>query len=75
LIGADACSSSQLNGKEIGSEAGADMVGAGSTVVLGAVKAALGTLKGAIFKTGKLDEPPAAGKNSTISLRRIGASG
>jgi hypothetical protein len=38
-------------------------------------QAALGTLKGAILKTGKLDEPPAAGKNSTISVRRIGAMG
>jgi hypothetical protein len=38
-------------------------------------QAALGTLKEAIVKTGELDEPPAAGKNSTISLRRIGARG
>jgi hypothetical protein len=36
-------------------------------------QAALGTLKGAILKAGELDEPPAAGKNSTISFRRLGA--
>jgi len=36
-MGADACSSSQLNGKETGSGADAVIVGAGSKAVLGAV--------------------------------------
>jgi hypothetical protein len=55
-MGADACSSSHVNGNEMGSEVGAaGMVGAGSAVILDAVTGGARHAEEAILKAGKLE--------------------
>src|SRR5712691_11911525 len=71
LIGVDACSSSQLNGKESGSGAGVGIVGAGSATVLGAVTSgARHAERSNTSKPAAGEAAGSAGKNSTISVER-----
>src|SRR5450756_356580 len=74
LIGADACSSSQLNGKEMGSGTGAVNVGAGSAVILDAVTGGARHAERSDTQSRQAEGAAgSAGKNSTISVRRLGA--
>jgi len=65
-MGPDACSRSQLNGKESDSAAGVDIGRASSVLVLGAVTSGYGARKEPGFlKVGRLmRRPVGAGKNS-----------
>jgi hypothetical protein len=71
LIGAAACSSSQLNGKVSCSGAGVGIVVASSAVLLGTVKSGTRRRKPASLRSRRAHEPAAsAGKNSRFSVGR-----
>src|SRR5437762_8478384 len=72
LIGAEACSRSQLNGKVSGSATGVDVGRASSVLVLGAVTSGYGRGRRLAFFVGRPAHVPAvsAGKNSRFWARR-----